>query len=390
MASRWPRETTKEKTRMKRFAAIVALGLMLVTLQSVSSAWPWRRAATYRTAPRIVYTQPAQQTTSAEPALPAEAPADQIPPQAGLTQGALDEIRRLGNAAIEIGPGHQGPDADFAQAMGPPPDDSHKWYITVLAKRDCIRCQKLLADFKHSDHLRAFVDVDDYTQSWAHYNVYWAEDATQNWRWKSIRIAAYPTVLVQPPLNRSYGDPHTVVMQAGGYRGDPAELAEMIRQAIRRYVSKVQSRRAGESGHQQAAPAEPKTLDAKQGPPQPDASIGYDPPFLVPAPPPAIPDNAPQGPFNIPLQITPKITPQINPNVVLDPAIWVLKTIVGAILALLSSGGITNLLLLVILLLLAMIRSVRKRKNLPLLIDDETYQKITEAIRAAFPSHRRF
>ena len=73
--------------------------------------------------------------------------------------------------------------------------------------------------------LRAFANPDDPKESWAHYRVYRSDDTTQSWRWKNLRISGYPTILIQPPRNRQFGDPSTVVMQCAGYEGDAKQLS---------------------------------------------------------------------------------------------------------------------------------------------------------------------
>jgi len=117
-----------------------------------------------------------------------------------------------------------------------PEDDSHKWSISVITSPGCAACNKLQADWKTSTYLLAFANPEDAKQSWAHYRVYRSDDVPQGWRWKAIRIASYPTILVQPPRNRRYGDPATVVMQVTGYDGDAKQLATAMSSAIRKYV----------------------------------------------------------------------------------------------------------------------------------------------------------
>ena len=70
----------------------------------------------------------------------------------------------------------------------------------------------------------------------AHYR---SDDTTQSWRWKNLRISGYPTILIQPPRNRKFGDPSTVVMQCAGYEGDAKQLSGAMSTAIRKYVERV-------------------------------------------------------------------------------------------------------------------------------------------------------
>mgnify|MGYP000305325601 CR=1 FL=1 len=83
--------------------------------------------------------------------------------------------------------------------MRPPADDSHKWFISVLATKNCRYCDNLKRDFATSDHLKPFVDVEDHTQSWAHFNVYSNDDATQAWR---EVLAGFERWLAAPPEDR--------------------------------------------------------------------------------------------------------------------------------------------------------------------------------------------
>ena len=86
--------------------------------------------------------------------------------------------------------------------------------------------------------LKALADPHDPKKSWSHFNVYDAQDRSQSFRFEKIRIAAYPTILVQPPRSKKYGEPSTVVFQ-GTYGGDPRKLATEITTAIRRYLARL-------------------------------------------------------------------------------------------------------------------------------------------------------
>jgi hypothetical protein len=138
----------------------------------------------------------------------------------------------------------------------------------------CAPCERLKADWKTSQHLLALADPDNPKRSWAHYQVYPREDKSQAFRFEGIKVTSYPTVIVQPPRNGKYGDPKTVVYQ-GGYGGDPEKLARQITDAVRRYVSRVES-----------APDPAST-----------AFKGYDPPW---SPPPKVDDAVPVGPVVFP------------------------------------------------------------------------------------------
>jgi hypothetical protein len=154
-----------------------------------------------------------------------------------------DEVVRRGNHVAYIdGFGDDKPDP-IAEALAPPADDSHKWYITVLTTKGCQACEILKRDFEEHPDLRAFVNVKDYKQSWSHFNFYSMDDATQNWRFKppksDLAIKGFPTLIVQPPFNGRYGKSSTIVMQKTGYDGDARKLARQMSHAIKTYVAKV-------------------------------------------------------------------------------------------------------------------------------------------------------
>lgn len=152
-----------------------------------------------------------------------------------VTVEAEREILRRGNY-IQIVDGFQQQDTPI-DAMAPPADDSHKWFITVISQANCSACNRLKYDFANSKELHAWVDVNDYKKSFTHYHVYDYNDATQNWRFKNIKIKAFPTIVIQPPLNKKYGDPSTVVDQITGYDGNAKKLSERIRSSMIRYVN---------------------------------------------------------------------------------------------------------------------------------------------------------
>lgn len=278
---------------------------------------------------------------------------------------ALREIQRRGNLVQRVGIGYQSDSlAAFAEAMRPPADDSHKWFISVLTARNCRHCDNLKRDFASSEHLKPFVDVDDHARSWAHFNVYASEDATQAWRFKDIKVMGYPTIIVQPPRNGRFGDAKTVVIQKTGYDGDAKKLAEAIRSGVGLYLrAYVRQRQAiGQSGGMRDA-GEPNVGQNV---------VGYDPPFSPPPkndPTPYYPPP-PNFPFDLPPGPTPVPQPTVNP----------LGLLVNLLGGMASSGGMTNLLLLV-LAGLAGVRTFRKATGQKLLLDDATYQVIVDNLK---------
>lgn len=271
---------------------------------------------------------------------------------------AEQEILRRGNFVERID-GYRNDATDLiAEALRPPADDSHKWFITVITTRNCKYCESLKQAFATSPELRPFADPSDHANSWAHFNVFAAEDQTQAWRWEGIQLAGYPTMLIQPPRDGRYGDPKTVVMQKTGYDGDSQKLATAIRDGITAYVARLPKQSQHRGIGQKTEPAEQQ-------------SRGYEPPF---SPPPRVEPTPyapmPQFPFDYPPVPQPAPQPMVNP-------LSLLATLIGSML---GSGGLTNVLLLV-LAGFAGIRTFRKATGQKLLLDDNAYQNIVDAIK---------
>jgi hypothetical protein len=116
-------------------------------------------------------------------------------------------------------------------------------------------------------------------------------------------VGGFPTILVQPPLNKKYGDPATVVFQHTGYDGNGQRLASKITAAIKAFLAKrVESAPHRPAGHRQQVPLdeEPLGVDPPWTPapkveppvtpsptPTPDVDIPVIPPVDIPAPAPA-------------------------------------------------------------------------------------------------------
>lgn len=185
------------------------------------------------------------------------------------------EIKRLGDH-VQYVDGNAIRDAgDYVEVMGPPADDNHKWFISVIGSKGCAACARLKADLKTNEYLRALIVVhenddnhSDTKTSWSHYTYYLAGDKSQDFRWKDLKIKGYPTILVQPPLNKKYGDPSTVVIQMTGYDGDGKKLATNIAAGIKAYLAKQAEVRS--TGHRAQLVS---LVNAREGefPPQPPA-----------------------------------------------------------------------------------------------------------------------
>lgn len=307
---------------------------------------------TTATTPRTV---PAQATVPATTRVGYESTAQQ--PQNGNDTPQVNEaeVLRMGDTVQHIdGLYRDGPNDAFMQAMGPPASDADKWFISVLSMQGCAACQRLKRDWETNPWLLALANPKDQTQSWAHYNVYMREDASQAWRWKNLRVTAYPTVLVQPPRSGKYGKPETVVFQ-GTYGGNPKTLAANITRAIRLYVSKL--------------PVRPHSAGHRAGE-EDEESIGADPPW--------IPTPLDDGRIR-PLSPGPDGRPLIPP--ILDERKPLISIPWGSIITALATGISLPVIIAVVIWAIYYIRAKRKEAGKPLLLDDESLAKLVELLR---------
>lgn len=159
--------------------------------------------------------------------------------QGNVTPEALNEINRRGNYVEMVDGINQGPNP-ITEAMKPPADSNHKWFISLITTNNCAACDRLKYDIANHKDLRAWINTVDSNKSFTHFNIYRYEDKTQNWRFSNIRFKAFPTILIQPPLNKRYGDPGTIVAQITGYDGDAKKLSDTIRFKMTEYVDAIQ------------------------------------------------------------------------------------------------------------------------------------------------------
>jgi len=161
----------------------------------------------------------------------------EVPPPSEK-QVDMNEVYRRGDTVVVVGEGpRSGPKENFIEAMEAPADDSHKWFITVWSRKDCQPCAKLKYDFEHAPELLAFVAATEEQKAWSHFNIYYGDDATQEWRRKLYKVERYPTIVIQPPLDCSWGEPSNVVFYQVGYDGIPQNLANAMAKNIRMYVA---------------------------------------------------------------------------------------------------------------------------------------------------------
>lgn len=343
-----------------------------------------------------------------------------------VPEEAQREIQRRGAMVERIGPAaevHAG--GHLVDALAPPPDDSHKWFLTLVVARDCPACEQMRADFKRSPALAAWVCPQEAHRSWAHWQVIQADDASQAWRWQEVPLSRFPAVILQPPINRVFGDPHAVVYLHQGYL-PPEELSDGIRRAIRRYVGKLASAPAarGTASHPPAPPhragAAPLTsLPAGNSPPQGPAPLPARGPLSANVPVPAGmpraaahgqagPSASPheraaaadassqgdqpslgQGPgdWKPPVAPPPRLEPpRLVPNLPPEPASGLAVLLVQLLTALVSGQGTGNLLLLAILLWQVW-RHLAKARGIPLLVDDALASQLIQALRSAAPAN---
>lgn len=232
------------------------------------------------------------------------------------------EIARWGDHVQHIDgafhAGHaEGDDAQFmaGEALSIPPDDNHKWFITVIGTRGCPACARLRADIKADQekqaNLGAFITLAESDEShsstskgWSHYNYVLGEDKSQAPFVEAVKPKAFPTIVLQTPLNGKYGKPGVVVFQRTGYDGHPDKLAQQLADAIRAYVAKLANR----TGPVQAVMPPPPRSQLETEPPS-GAFAQRTPPFT---PPPVGPDTT--IPLTPDLVLPPQIPPAPKPD----------------------------------------------------------------------------
>jgi hypothetical protein len=233
--------------------------------------------------------------------------------------------------------------------MQPPADDSHKWLFTLVTTKGCQWCDRLRADFDNDPTLKAWVDTKDYTKSWAHWQVVQIEDKSQEWRWKDFKPTQFPTLIVQPPVNGSWGDPHTIVFVRQGYLR-PAELDAGIRKAIQLYAAKAFPRHlAWESKQASAAISD---AGFQQG--GAEQSGGWTPPVTPPTPLPA------------PQTYPPLADPTVSPGLTIPVSLPSLSTI------LLLLTAVSNVWMLY--------REIAQKVGIKPLLTDEQAKKLLEFV----------
>lgn len=317
----------------------------------------------------------------------------QMPQPGQSPQVDMDEVYRRGDMVVRAGDGIRADgDQAFTDALGAPADDSGKWFITIIKDVNCVPCQKLERDLAESEHLKAWANIKDAKASWSHCSIYWANDPLQKFRWANIKVNGYPTVLLQPPRNRQFGDPSTVVAQVTGYT-TPQALAKQLREAMSAYMKKTFQQQHYTRNERQSlgfsnaggwrSPPQQSVGDALMtvlglGSFVPAAGWGqqgtgqYQPPSAFPpyqpGPQPSLPMEippAPQPQQPYPYQPQPQVQPMVNP-----------LSGVGGIGAWIGIGQFGALIALTVM---AYARTYRKETKAPLLLNDSQYAQ-TEAL----------
>jgi hypothetical protein len=257
----------------------------------------------------------------------------------------------------------------IALAMQPPPDDSHKWLFTLVTTKNCTWCEQMRHDFDTDPKLKSWVDAKDYSRSWAHWQVVQIDDQSQAWRWKDFKPTSFPTLIVQPPVNGSWGDPHTIVFVRQGYL-KPAELDAAIRQAIQRYSTKLYPRRLAWATQLHVDPSArfASGIEAEQ---RADHAGGWNPPVAPPTPLPPLP-TTPNSP-NVPPQYPPSQYPPSQPD---------LGSLLAQLLGSILGGPALANFLLIAILAWQVYRGIAKREGIPLLVDDTTAAQLTQLLQS--------
>lgn len=260
------------------------------------------------------------------------------------------------------------PRGAVALAMQPPPDDSRKWLLTLVTTRGCSWCEQMRRDFETDAKLKSWIDTKDYSKSWAHWQVVQIEDQSQAWRWNNFKPTSFPTLIVQPPVNGSWGDPHTIVFARQGYQ-KPSELDAAIRQAIQLYAAKMYPRRLAWAASANVFPtaAGVHGLEVEQ---RDDRSGG---PWTPPVPPPSPLPPLPTQPV---VPSAPTIPPQYPP--VQPDGASLLAQLIGGLL----SGPMLANLLLIAIFAWQVYRGIAKREGIPLLVDDATAEQIAQFLES--------
>ena len=166
----------------------------------------------------------------------------QAQPEPQVDTSEAKRIEAAGGMVQHMGDGVRAGEADlFLEAMELlPPDDSNKFFLSVVSSKSCAPCEKLKAAFRSDEWLQSLACPQDSKKSWAFYREL-DKDAAEIKK-LNYKVTAYPTVILQLPRSGKYGPEGRIVFQRSGYDGTDKDagqqLAREIGMALRQYLAK--------------------------------------------------------------------------------------------------------------------------------------------------------
>ena len=181
-------------------------------------------------------------------------------PVAPGVQVDTHEILRMGDRVAITGDGHRDDgESLFAAAMAPPADDNDQWYVTLWGHSKDPATEALRKAFERDPNLACYVAAPpgEGKRPWAHFNVYYADDPMQRFRFEKASIpltGPFPVVTINTPRDGSFGGLIDGVGQDGkkqqqavvvdrieaGKLG-PADVGKRIGGSVRLWIKKLQA-----------------------------------------------------------------------------------------------------------------------------------------------------
>jgi hypothetical protein len=180
-------------------------------------------------------------------------------PAAPGVQVDTHEIVRMGDRVAITGDGHRDDgESLFSAAMAPPADDTDQWYITLWGSSKDPATETLRKAFERDPHLAAYVAAPpgEGKRPWAHFNVYYADDPMQRFRFQKASIpltGPFPVITLNTPRDGSFGG----TIEAAGPDGkkqqqavivdriegttDPAAVGRRIGGSVKLWIKKLQA-----------------------------------------------------------------------------------------------------------------------------------------------------
>lgn len=174
------------------------------------------------------------------------------------------EVARWGDRVVVSGEGARaGAEVLYTQALAPPADDSDQWYVTVWGSSQDAATAALVKAFERDGNLAPFIatppadpQAQEKPRPWAHFNVYYADDPMQKWRFDAFSIplaGPFPVVTIQPPRNGAMGglvtasgeggqrETRMVVIDRieGSAAAKPADLRRRIQRSVKLWCAKL-------------------------------------------------------------------------------------------------------------------------------------------------------